>query len=163
MLGLKLNHVSKKWPPGVLAFNTHILRMNGIKQLLFGELNYIKGIRNGKHIFCWRGCSWIAFHRAYNLRFAILAVASTFGSESLIHWGNFCLNQYVWYPLSFSSWLPYIYVFYLFLYIRMAYCKTTVTPFVTHWGYCSLALSHRYSAVISAFRSFNSWFTGIIK
>ena len=29
----------------------------------------------------------------------------------------------------------------------MAYCKTTVTPLLTHWSYCSLALSHRHIPV----------------
>ena len=28
--------------------------------------------------------------------------------------------------------------------ISMAKCKTAVTPLLTHWCYCSLALSHRY-------------------
>ena len=28
--------------------------------------------------------------------------------------------------------------------ISMALCKTAVTPLLTHWSYCSLALSHRY-------------------
>ena len=28
--------------------------------------------------------------------------------------------------------------------ISMAWCNTAVTPFLTHWSYCSLALSHRY-------------------
>ena len=28
--------------------------------------------------------------------------------------------------------------------ICMAYCKTAVTPLLSHWSYCSLALSHRY-------------------
>ena len=28
--------------------------------------------------------------------------------------------------------------------ISMASCKTAVTPLLTHWSYCSLALSHRY-------------------
>ena len=28
--------------------------------------------------------------------------------------------------------------------ISMAQCKTAVSPLLTHWGYCSLALSHRY-------------------
>ena len=28
--------------------------------------------------------------------------------------------------------------------ISMAKCKTAVTPLLTHWSYCSLALSHRY-------------------
>ena len=28
--------------------------------------------------------------------------------------------------------------------ISMAWCKTAVTPLLTHWSYCSLALSHRY-------------------
>ena len=28
--------------------------------------------------------------------------------------------------------------------ILMAKCKTAVTPLLTHWSYCSLALSHRY-------------------
>ena len=27
-------------------------------------------------------------------------------------------------------------------YITMAQCKTAVTPLLTHWSYCSLALSH---------------------
>ena len=29
----------------------------------------------------------------------------------------------------------------------MAQCKTAVTPLLTHWSYCSLALSQRYSLV----------------
>ena len=29
-------------------------------------------------------------------------------------------------------------------YISMALCKTVVTPLLTHWSYCSLALSDRY-------------------
>ena len=28
--------------------------------------------------------------------------------------------------------------------ISMAWCKTAVTPLLTHWSYCSLARSHRY-------------------
>ena len=28
--------------------------------------------------------------------------------------------------------------------ISMAKCKTAVTPLLTHWSYCSLALSHRF-------------------
>ena len=28
--------------------------------------------------------------------------------------------------------------------ISMAWSKTTITPLLTHWSYCSLALSHRY-------------------
>ena len=31
--------------------------------------------------------------------------------------------------------------------ISMTQCKTAVTPLLTHWSYCSLALSHRYSHV----------------
>ena len=34
--------------------------------------------------------------------------------------------------------------------ISMAYCKTTVTPLLTHWSYCSLTLSHRYVSVASS-------------
>ena len=29
--------------------------------------------------------------------------------------------------------------------ISMASCKTAVSPLLTHWKYCSLALSHRYT------------------
>ena len=29
-------------------------------------------------------------------------------------------------------------------FIWMAYCKTAVTPLLTHWSYCSFALSHWY-------------------
>ena len=38
--------------------------------------------------------------------------------------------------------------------ISMAKCKTAVTPVLTHWSYCSLALSHRsvlHAAVINIF------------
>ena len=28
--------------------------------------------------------------------------------------------------------------------ISMAWCKTAVTPLLTHWSYCNLALSHRF-------------------
>ena len=31
------------------------------------------------------------------------------------------------------------------IYISMAQCKTAVTPLLTHWSYCSLALSHRFN------------------
>ena len=31
--------------------------------------------------------------------------------------------------------------------ISMAYCKTATTPLLTHWSYCSLALSHRYGVL----------------
>ena len=31
-----------------------------------------------------------------------------------------------------------------FAYISMAWCKTAVSPLLTHWRYCSLALSPRY-------------------
>ena len=31
------------------------------------------------------------------------------------------------------------------IYISMAKCKTALTPLLTHWSYCSLALSHRYA------------------
>ena len=34
--------------------------------------------------------------------------------------------------------------------ISMAQCKTAVTPLLTHWSYCSLALSHRFFKL-------NSW------
>ena len=30
------------------------------------------------------------------------------------------------------------------IHISMAWCKTAVTPLLTHWSYCSLAPSHRY-------------------
>ena len=32
--------------------------------------------------------------------------------------------------------------------ISMTQCKTTVTPLLTHWSYCSLALSHWYICFI---------------
>ena len=35
----------------------------------------------------------------------------------------------------------------------MAQCKTAVTPSLTHWGYCSLALSYRYVFVKGALPS----------
>ena len=31
---------------------------------------------------------------------------------------------------------------------RWLYCKTAVTPLLTHWSYCSLALSHRFCAMM---------------
>ena len=31
--------------------------------------------------------------------------------------------------------------------ISMAQCNTAVTPLLTHWSYCSLALRHRYEAM----------------
>ena len=37
--------------------------------------------------------------------------------------------------------------------ILMTWCKTAVTPLLTHWSYCSLALSHRYHSIIC----FMSW------
>ena len=33
--------------------------------------------------------------------------------------------------------------------LSMAYRKTAVTPLLTHWSYCNLALSHRYDGVYS--------------
>ena len=39
--------------------------------------------------------------------------------------------------------------------ILMASCKTAVTPLLTHWSYCSLALSHRYKH-ISIFYHFST-------
>ena len=32
------------------------------------------------------------------------------------------------------------------LLISMALCNTAVTPFLTHWSYCSFVLSHRYNS-----------------
>ena len=32
--------------------------------------------------------------------------------------------------------------------ISMAWCKTAVTPLLTHWSYCSLALNYRYVEVV---------------
>ena len=37
-------------------------------------------------------------------------------------------------------WWPCVHI------ISMAYRKTAVTPLITHWSYCSLALSHRFKA-----------------
>ena len=47
-------------------------------------------------------------------------------------------------------------------FISMALCKTAATPLLTHWSYCSLALSHRYDLIgylIRKARSFTIWFT----
>ena len=32
----------------------------------------------------------------------------------------------------------------ILFYISMVLCKTAISPLLTHWRYCSLALSHRY-------------------
>ena len=37
--------------------------------------------------------------------------------------------------------------------VSMALCKTAVTPLLTHWSYCSLALSHQYVSVPVASQS----------
>ena len=33
--------------------------------------------------------------------------------------------------------------------ISMTWCKIAVTPLLTHWSYCNIALSHRYDNVIN--------------
>ena len=38
--------------------------------------------------------------------------------------------------------------------ISMAQCKTAVTPLLTHWSYCRLALNHQYNFCWSDFRHF---------
>ena len=35
--------------------------------------------------------------------------------------------------------------------ISMAQCKNAVSPLLTHWRYCSLALNHRYPKILSLF------------
>ena len=49
--------------------------------------------------------------------------------------------------------------------LSMAYCKTAVTPLLTHWSYCSLALSHGYDGTVynvaAAPRQIVFWFEGL--
>ena len=40
--------------------------------------------------------------------------------------------------------------------MSMALCKTAVSPLLTHWRYCSLALSHRHHSLISILQSLSS-------
>ena len=42
-------------------------------------------------------------------------------------------------------------------YWSIAYCKTAVTPLLTHWSYCSLALSHRDDILASSLWCKNTW------
>ena len=50
-----------------------------------------------------------------------------------------------------SIWYKYTYLMFIKLCVHMivliALCKTAVSPLLTHWRYCSLALSHGYGAV----------------
>ena len=41
--------------------------------------------------------------------------------------------------------------------ISMALCKTAISPLLTHWRYCSLALSHRYKPSSDPPQFTNSW------
>ena len=34
-----------------------------------------------------------------------------------------------------------------YIHVSMTLCKTAVTPLLTHWSYCSFALSHQYDVM----------------
>ena len=60
-------------------------------------------------------------------------------------WIYFYFFQVIANECYYSTVLYWCIVNVYFTYISMAQCKTVVTPLLTHWSYCSLALSHRYT------------------
>ena len=79
-------------------------------------------------VVLWMGCSWEFTQIAKVLRSTLIR------HQSNVEVLDRCVINVD--LLVFVIWVGYI---------SMAQCKTAVTPLLTHWSSCSLALSHRYS------------------
>ena len=73
------------------------------------------------------------------------------GGTAIIHDAR--TREVDWWRSQTEYWLKSVIYSY---FISMAWCKTVVSPLLTHWRYCSLALNHRYD-VIGGKRNINWW------
>ena len=153
MLGLKLNHVSKRGPRPEwanlcvyewidISHSTQWSRIWSFVRNLFYNWNVnslgefdsylngynIRGLRynNDDHTRSWT--MFIKEHQSEACRYS--------GKGYKKH-GN---KKHLTFYRIIENAITHVYV------IWMAWCKTAVSPLLTHWRYCSLALSLRFNA-----------------
>ena len=103
----------------------------------------IPGIKEFTHIHEWKVKwpiheSWPPYSFGYNLLVKPCCYTHGLDCEKVVcHWTKSSFQCLL--PLLAPVNSPNVHQ-----YISMAQCKIAVTTLLTHWSYCSLALSHRY-------------------